>query len=133
MQTLTIFSHHATNLRCACTLCYINRNCQVGTGLFDKGPTRRNYGGAMSDKPTETHAESVRAPPAAASRACRVRRLPDNDQLLSSQAPSLHSGRERVLFIGTQFSILYTSMYSPTGAASPCACVVSCKYAHRRS
>jgi hypothetical protein len=29
--------------------------------------------------------------------------------------------RERVLFIGTQFSILYTSMYSPAGAASPCA------------
>jgi hypothetical protein len=27
--------------------------------------------------------------------------------------------RERVLFIGTQFSILYTSMYSPAGAASP--------------
>ena len=26
--------------------------------------------------------------------------------------------RERVLFIGTQFSILYTSMYSPAGAAS---------------
>jgi hypothetical protein len=25
--------------------------------------------------------------------------------------------RERVLFIGTQFSILYTSMYSPGGAA----------------
>jgi hypothetical protein len=25
------------------------------------------------------------------------------------------------LFIGTQFSILYTSMYSPAGAASPCA------------
>ena len=25
---------------------------------------------------------------------------------------------ERVLFIGTQFSILYTSMYSPAGAAS---------------
>ena len=29
--------------------------------------------------------------------------------------------RERVLFINTQFSILYTSMYSPAGAASPCA------------
>ena len=26
--------------------------------------------------------------------------------------------RERVLFIGTQFSILYTSMYSPAGAAT---------------
>ena len=26
---------------------------------------------------------------------------------------------DRVLFIGTQFSILYTSMYSPAGAASP--------------
>jgi hypothetical protein len=26
-----------------------------------------------------------------------------------------------VLFIGTQFSILYTSMYSPAEAASPCA------------
>ena len=31
----------------------------------------------------------------------------------------LHHHRERVLFIGTQFSILYTSMYSPAGAASP--------------
>ena len=29
--------------------------------------------------------------------------------------------RERVLLIGTQFSILCTSMYSPAGAASPCA------------
>jgi hypothetical protein len=29
--------------------------------------------------------------------------------------------RECVLFIGTQFSILYTSMYSRAGAASPCA------------
>ncbi len=29
--------------------------------------------------------------------------------------------RERELFIGTQFSILYTSMCSPAGAASPCA------------
>jgi len=28
-------------------------------------------------------------------------------------------GRERVLFIGTQFSILYTSMYSPAEAATP--------------
>jgi len=28
------------------------------------------------------------------------------------------SGWERVFFIGTQFSILYTSMYSPAGAAS---------------
>ena len=28
-----------------------------------------------------------------------------------------HVIRERVLFIGTQFSILYTSMYSPAGAA----------------
>jgi len=28
-----------------------------------------------------------------------------------------------VLFIGTQFSILYTSMYLPAGAASPCACL----------
>jgi hypothetical protein len=27
-------------------------------------------------------------------------------------------GRERVLFIGTQFSILYTSMYSPAEAAT---------------
>jgi len=27
--------------------------------------------------------------------------------------------RERVLFIGTQFSILYTSMYSPAKAATP--------------
>ena len=27
--------------------------------------------------------------------------------------------RERVLFIGTQFSILYTFMYSPTKAATP--------------
>jgi hypothetical protein len=27
--------------------------------------------------------------------------------------------RERVLFIGTQFSILYTSMYSPAEAATP--------------
>jgi hypothetical protein len=26
---------------------------------------------------------------------------------------------ERVLFIGTQFSILYTSMYSPAEAATP--------------
>ena len=29
--------------------------------------------------------------------------------------------RERVLFIGTQFSILYTSVYLPAGAAYPCA------------
>ncbi len=28
-------------------------------------------------------------------------------------------GRERVLFIGTKFSILYTSMYSPAEAATP--------------
>ena len=27
--------------------------------------------------------------------------------------------RESVLFIGTQFSILYTSMYSPAEAATP--------------
>jgi hypothetical protein len=27
--------------------------------------------------------------------------------------------RERVLFIGTQFSILYTSIYSPAEAATP--------------
>jgi hypothetical protein len=27
--------------------------------------------------------------------------------------------RERELFIGTQFSILYTSMYSPAEAATP--------------
>jgi hypothetical protein len=27
--------------------------------------------------------------------------------------------RERVLFIGTKFSILYTSMYSPAEAATP--------------
>jgi hypothetical protein len=33
----------------------------------------------------------------------------------------INNKRERVLFIGTQFSILYTSMYSPAGAASPCA------------
>jgi hypothetical protein len=31
---------------------------------------------------------------------------------------SVHWGRERVLFIGTQFSILYTSMYSPAEAAT---------------
>jgi hypothetical protein len=30
--------------------------------------------------------------------------------------------RERVLFIGTQFSILYTSMYSPAGAAYGLRC-----------
>jgi hypothetical protein len=29
--------------------------------------------------------------------------------------------RERVLFIGTQFSILYTSMYSPAEAETSCA------------
>ncbi len=29
--------------------------------------------------------------------------------------------RESVLFIGTQFSILYTSMYSPAETATPCA------------
>ena len=33
--------------------------------------------------------------------------------------------RERVLFIGTQFSILYTSMYSPAEAASvPGTCTI---------
>ena len=32
---------------------------------------------------------------------------------------SSRRGRERVLFIGTQFSILYTSMYSPAEAATP--------------
>ncbi len=31
-------------------------------------------------------------------------------------------GRERVLFIGTQFSILYTSMYSPAEAATQYGC-----------
>jgi hypothetical protein len=40
----------------------------------------------------------------------------------SSSSPRSHSssrvGRERVLFIGTQFSILYTSMYSPAEAAT---------------
>ena len=40
--------------------------------------------------------------------------------------------RESVLFIGTQFSILYTSMYSPAEAAT-LMFVVSCKYVHRRS
>ena len=30
----------------------------------------------------------------------------------------IERARQRVLFIGTQFSILYTSMYSPAGAAS---------------
>ncbi len=29
--------------------------------------------------------------------------------------------RERELFIGTEFSILYTSVYPPAGAAYPCA------------
>jgi hypothetical protein len=32
---------------------------------------------------------------------------------------SLWQFRESVLFIGTQFSILYTSMYSPAEAATP--------------
>jgi hypothetical protein len=32
---------------------------------------------------------------------------------------SLYALGERVLFIGTQFSILYTSMYSPAEAATP--------------
>jgi hypothetical protein len=32
---------------------------------------------------------------------------------------SPYSQRESVLFIGTQFSILYTSMYSPAEAATP--------------
>jgi hypothetical protein len=42
--------------------------------------------------------------------------------------------RESVLFIGTQFSILYTTMYSPAEAATPrLMFVVPCKYAHRRS
>ncbi len=31
----------------------------------------------------------------------------------------IHETKERVLFIGTQFSILYTSMYSPAEAATP--------------
>jgi len=31
----------------------------------------------------------------------------------------MERARERVLFIGTQFSILYTSMYSPAEAATP--------------
>ena len=28
---------------------------------------------------------------------------------------------KRVLFVGTEFSILYTSVYPPAGAAYPCA------------
>jgi hypothetical protein len=41
-------------------------------------------------------------------------------------------GRERVLFIGTEFSILYTSVYR--GCVLVCLVfVVACKYALRRS
>jgi hypothetical protein len=36
----------------------------------------------------------------------------------NTYAGAASGGRERVLFIGTQFSILYTSMYSPAGAAT---------------
>ena len=43
--------------------------------------------------------------------------------ILLSWAPGTWRGcrgaGERVLFIGTQFSILYTSMYSPAEAATP--------------
>jgi hypothetical protein len=39
--------------------------------------------------------------------------------VLSKATHSGPSERERVLFIGTQFSILYTSMYSPAEAATP--------------
>jgi hypothetical protein len=42
-------------------------------------------------------------------------------QATQGELAAAGSQRERVLFIGTQFSILYTSMYSPAGAASPCA------------
>jgi hypothetical protein len=35
--------------------------------------------------------------------------------------------RERVLFIGTQFSILYTSMYSPAEAATAFDGIEQCK------
>jgi len=39
-------------------------------------------------------------------------------EILGCSEPWVY-GRERVLFIGTQFSILYTSMYSPAEAATP--------------
>ena len=41
--------------------------------------------------------------------------------ILCRDAMMTELNRERVLFIGTQFSILYTSMYSPAEAATPCA------------
>ena len=46
--------------------------------------------------------------------------LPPKHQVHSSSLRAKRlSNRERVLFIGTQFSILYTSMYSPAEAATP--------------
>ncbi len=36
-----------------------------------------------------------------------------------AEGPGQGEGEERVLFIGTQFSIFYTSMYSPAEAATP--------------
>jgi hypothetical protein len=37
-----------------------------------------------------------------------------------TQHTHTHTHTQSVLFIGTQFSILYTSMYSPAEAATPC-------------
>jgi hypothetical protein len=41
------------------------------------------------------------------------------ERLRTKPRLQLRGSRERVLFIGTQFSILYTSMYSPAEAATP--------------
>jgi hypothetical protein len=42
------------------------------------------------------------------------------------------NGRVRVLFIGTEFSILYTSLYPPAGAACPCAWCLSFFFSRKK-
>jgi len=44
--------------------------------------------------------------------------LPDSVPIEPEEERAAREERERVLFIGTQFSILYTSMYSPAETAT---------------
>jgi hypothetical protein len=52
----------------------------------------------------------------------KYKELLQNSSIASSQTQVCVCVK-RVLFIGTQFSILYTSMYSPAEAACVCVCV----------
>jgi hypothetical protein len=77
---------------------------------------RKTRRASLSPRPVTAHSH----PPARVGHDCcnRPHFLP---QCPSISPVSSQSGRprERVLFIGTQFSILYTSMYSPAETATP--------------